>query len=228
MAVDAGFRGTPNTVPCRRGRPSLYRFVVSDNGWLRMIEENPGHSAWYIERFRSMAAEGQDLDGEARFVDAMAPRGARILDAGCGPGRVGGRLATLGHQVVGVDIDPALIAAAEGDHPGATWLVRDLAVLDLAPEGVAGSFDVIVSAGNVMPFLDPATRREVLHRLAAHLAADGRLAVGFGADRGYGFDEFFADAASVGIHDELRLSTWDLRPFDMASSTFLVAVLTSP
>lgn len=138
-----------------------------------MIEENPGHSAWYIERFRSMAAEGQDLDGEARFVDAMIPRGARILDAGCGPGRVGGRLAALGHHVVGVDIDPELIAAAEGDHPGAIWLAPDLAVLDLAADGVSERFDVIVSAGNVMTFLDPATRRDVLYRLLVHLAPAG-------------------------------------------------------
>jgi SAM-dependent methyltransferase len=197
---------------------------VSDNGWLRMIEENPGHSAWYIERFKSMAAEGRDLDGEARFVDAMAGRGARILDAGCGPGRVGGRLAALGHTVVGVDIDSELIAAAEADHPGSTWLARDLSVLDLPANGIAEPFDVILSAGNVMTFLAPATRRDVLARLRAHLAPDGRLAIGFGGGRGYEFDEFFADAAAAGLAEQLRLSTWDLRPFD-ASSTFLVAVL---
>lgn len=192
-----------------------------------MIAENPGHSAWYIERFRTMAAEGHDLHGEARFVDAMVPRGARILDAGCGPGRVGGRLAELGHQVVGVDLDPELIAAADVDHPGVTWLARDLSELDLRSEGVAEAFDAIVAAGNVMTFLDPATRRAVLHRLSDHLAPQGRLAVGFGAGRGYEFDEFFADAASVGLREELRLSTWDLRPLD-PSSTFLVAVLTTP
>jgi len=200
---------------------------VSDNGWLRKIEENPGHSAWYGERYRSMAAGCQDLDGEARFVDAMVPRGARVLDAGCGPGRVGGRLAGLGHRVVGVDIDPELIAAAEGDHPGPIWLTRDLVDLDLASEGIAERFDAIVSAGNVMTFLDPATRRDVLDRLRVHLAPSGRLVVGFGAARGYEFDDFFADADSVGLRDELRLSSWDLRPFDAASSTFLVAVLTS-
>ena len=86
---------------------------------------------------------------------------------------------------------------------------------------------MIVSAGNVMTFLDPATRRDVLDRLRVHLAPDGRLVVGFGADRGYEFDDFFADADSVGLRDELRLSSWDLRPFDASSSTFLVAVLTS-
>ena len=197
---------------------------MTGNGWLRMIAENPGHSDWYIERFRSMAASGDDLDGEARFVDAIAPRQARILDAGCGPGRVGGRLATLGHEVVGVDIDPALIAAAKTDHPACTWLARDLAGLDLTVDGIVEPFDVIVSAGNVMTFLDPLTRRDVLYRLAAHLAPRARLVVGFGADRGYAFEDFFADTESVGLSSDLTLSTWDMRRFDPAS-TFLVAVL---
>lgn len=198
---------------------------MTGNGWLRMIAENPGHSDWYIERFRSMAASRHDLDGEARFVDAIAPRQARILDAGCGPGRVGGRLATLGHEVVGVDIDPALIAAAKTDHSACTWLVRDLAGLDLTVDGIVELFDVVVSAGNVMTFLDPLTRRDVLHRLAAHLAPQARLVVGFGAERGYPFEDFFADAESAGLRSDLTFSTWDMRRFEPAS-TFLVAVLT--
>lgn len=201
---------------------------MTGNRWLAMIENDPQHSAWYIERFRQMAADGADLHGEARLLDAMAPRGARILDAGCGPGRVGGRLAELGHRVVGVDIDPALIEAAERDHPNPVWLVEDLAELDLANRdlGAVGTdpeFDVIVGAGNVMTFLDPSTTRQVLGRLRAHLAADGRLVVGFGAGRGYPFEEFFAGVEAVGLHVELRLATWDLRPFTL-SSEFLVAV----
>ncbi|HVE27044.1 MAG TPA: class I SAM-dependent methyltransferase, partial [Sporichthya sp.] len=95
------------------------------------------HSRWYLERFRTMASEGADLAGEARLVDAMVPRGARILDAGCGPGRVSGQLADRGHEVVGVDVDPELIAAARADHPGPRWVVADLAGLDLAAHGEA-------------------------------------------------------------------------------------------
>ncbi len=52
------------------------------------------------------------------MIDAMAARGSRVLDAGCGTGRVGGRLAELGHTVVGADVDPALIDYAKADFPG--------------------------------------------------------------------------------------------------------------
>ena len=129
--------------------------------WESKTQADPQHSHWYVERFRSMASAGKDLAGEARLVDAMAPRGARILDAGCGPGRVGGHLARLGHQVVGVDVDPVLVAAAREDHPGPMWLVGDLAELDLTAAGHPEPFDVVVCAGNVMTFLAPSTRGAV-------------------------------------------------------------------
>jgi SAM-dependent methyltransferase len=198
--------------------------MAEPKSWMAIVAENPGHSAWYIERFRAMAAEGRDLDGEARLVDAMVPRGARILDAGCGPGRVGGRLSRLGHDVVGVDVDPALIAAAEEDHPGPTWLVGDLAALDLRSAGIEPGFDAIVSAGNVMTFVEPGDRRAILANLAAELAGDGRLVVGFGAGRGYSFDEFRVDADAAGLRTDLELATWDLRPMS-PDADFLVAIL---
>jgi SAM-dependent methyltransferase len=165
-----------------------------------------------------------DLVGEARLVDAMLGRGSRVLDAGCGPGRVGGHLHEVGHAVVGVDVDPELIAAAEQDHPGPRWLVGDLAELDLPARGIAEPFDAIVCAGNVMTFLAPSTRGRVLERMRAHVAAEGRAVIGFGAGRGYDFDEFLADARAAGWTPDLLLATWDLRPFT-ATSDFLVAVL---
>lgn len=198
--------------------------MVEQSYWMQKVAADPGHSQWYIERFRAMARAGDDLAGEARFVDAMAPRGARILDAGCGPGRLGGYLATVGHRVVGVDVDPALIEAAEQDYPGPRWLVGDLAELDLPARGIAEPFDVIVSAGNVMAFLAPSTRIQVLSRLRAHVADDGRAAIGFGAGRDYEFDEFLNDAADAGFAPDLLLSTWDMRPFT-DDSDFLVALL---
>ncbi|WKG00858.1 bifunctional 2-polyprenyl-6-hydroxyphenol methylase/3-demethylubiquinol 3-O-methyltransferase UbiG [Mycolicibacterium sp. HK-90] len=198
--------------------------MVERSIWMQKVAADPGHSQWYIERFRAMARAGQDLAGEARLVDAMVARKSRILDAGCGPGRVGGYLAEAGHDVVGVDIDPALIEAARHDHPGPRWLVGDLAELDLPARGIAEPFDVIVSAGNVMTFLAPSTRGEVLARLRAHLDDDGRAVIGFGAGREYAFSQFLNDAAAAGFAQDLLLSTWDLRPLT-ESSDFLVAVL---
>ena len=192
--------------------------------WMQKVEADPGHSQWYIERFRTLARDGEDIVGEARLIDAMAARGARILDAGCGPGRVGGYLAAAGHDVVGVDVDPALIAAAEADHPGPRWLVGDLAELDRPARGIPEPFDLIVSAGNVMTFVAPSTRVQVLSRLRAHLADDGRVVIGFGAGRDYEFNQFFQDASQAGLTPDLLLSTWDLRVFT-DKSDFLVAVL---
>ncbi|MGY1736945.1 class I SAM-dependent methyltransferase [Geodermatophilus sp. SYSU D00684] len=192
---------------------------MSENLWVRMTEADPGHSAAYVKRFRDLAAGGMDIVGEARLVDAMLPRRSRVLDAGCGPGRVGGHLASVGHDVVGVDVDPVLIDAAQEDHPGARWLVGDLAALDLPDR-----FDAIVCAGNVVTFLAPSTRVEVLRRFRAHLADGGRAVVGFGAGRDYAFDAFLGDARAAGLAPDLLLSSWHLHPFT-AESDFLVAVL---
>jgi SAM-dependent methyltransferase len=198
--------------------------MVEKSGWVRKVEAEPEHSHWYVERFRTMRADGHDLAGEARLVDAMVGRGARVLDAGCGQGRVAGELARLGHDVVGVDVDPVLLEAAKADFPGPRWILEDLALLDLPAHGITEPFDAIVSAGNVMAFLAPSTRGEVLRRLRTHLADDGRLVVGFGAGRGYDFGEFLADARGAGLEPQVLLSTWDLRPWDEGAD-FLVAVL---
>lgn len=198
--------------------------MVDKSLWMQRVEADPGHSSWYVERFRTMAREGADLAGEARLVDALVARRARILDAGCGPGRVAGELHARGHHVVGADVDAALIEAAEQDHPGPQWLVADLAELDLPARGFPEPFDAVVLAGNVMTFLAPSTRPEVLRRIRAHLADDGRAAIGFGAGRGYAFEDFLHDADAAGLTPGLLLSTWDLRPFQ-ADSDFLVALL---
>lgn len=197
--------------------------MTQENLWLQQIAENPGHSQWYIDRFRAMAEQGADLDGEARMIDAMVSRNARILDAGCGPGRLGGYLAGRGHAVVGVDLDSALIAAAQSDHPGPTWLVGDLSELDLPAQGVDADFDVIVCAGNVMTFCAPATRPEILRRYRAHLGERGRVVIGFGTGRGYEVEDFLDDALKAGLNADVLLSTWDLRPYSPGDG-FIVAV----
>lgn len=190
-------------------------------------ETDEGHSDWYVQRFREMAAQGQDLTGEARLIDAMVAPGSRVLDAGCGPGRVGGALHARGHEVVGVDVDPVLIAAAEEDHPGPTWLVGDLAELDLPARGVTGRFDAAVMAGNVICFVAPGTEPVVLAAVAEHLADDGIFVVGFGAGRTMTWDQFDAAVAEAGLRVRQRFATWDLQPWH-DDADFAVSVLVKP
>lgn len=186
-----------------------------------------GHSQWYVERFRRMAAQGEDLDGEARLVDAILPRRSRVLDAGCGPGRVGAALHARGHTVVGVDVDPVLVDAARADHPGPTWLVADLAALDLPAEGIEEPFDLAVLAGNVMVFLAPGTEAEVLRRVAAHVVPAGRVVTGFHTNRDLSLDAFDDAVREAGLRREHRFSTWDLVAWH-EDADFAVTILRTP
>lgn len=183
-------------------------------------ETKEGHSQWYVDRFRELAAQGADLAGEARLIDAVVAPGSRILDAGCGPGRVGAELHARGHIVVGADVDPVLIAAAQEDHLGPRWLVADLSTLELDEE----PFDAAVVAGNVLAFVAPGTERDVLASLRKAVRPGGRIIVGFGTDRGYELETFDADVIAAGLTLQQRFATWDLVPWT-AEADFAVSFL---
>ena len=170
----------------------------------------------YDERWARIAAEGGNPHGEADHVRSYAPR--TVLDGGCGTGRVGIELARHGIAVLGVDPDPDMIAAARAKAPGIEWLQLDLA--DLArPE----RFDVVVLAGNVVPY---ATRRaELVAACARHLAPGGRLVAGFQLQEGWPtLAEYDGWCAAAGLTVEAHFATWDREPY--AGGDYVVAVHT--
>lgn len=186
--------------------------------WERIARNTAGdeYAAAFAQRFRDLAAAGQDVHGEATCVEALRPPPARILDAGCGTGRVTIRLTERGYSVVGVDVDQAMLDVARADAPDLDWRQGDLANFDLGE-----TFDVVVLAGNIVPLLEPGTLTAAAERLTAHLEPDGVLVCGFGYDDAHlppgapvtplaAYDEA---TAAAGLALSQRWSSWDAQPF---------------
>jgi SAM-dependent methyltransferase len=176
-----------------------------------------GHE--YAARFDQLAASGADVHGEANLVTALAPTGSRVLDAGCGTGRVALRLAELGYDCVGIDLDPSMLEVARSRGPELHWYEADLASFELPGEL---PFDLIVAAGNVMPLIAAGTGPRVVANLAALLVPGGVLVAGFGLDAAHlpipeptvdlaGYDAW---CSAAGLVLDRRLATWDGRPYD--------------
>jgi SAM-dependent methyltransferase len=103
---------------------------------------------------------GSLLERIAGDVAAVAPEGGRVLEAGCGPGRLSIRLARQhGLDVTGLDLDPAMIERAlanadrsgDGDKRRPSFLVGDVASMSF-PDG---SFDLVVSTFSMHHWADP-------------------------------------------------------------------------
>ena len=173
----------------------------------RWLDETGGaRGASYDEAFRELAASGADVHGEAAFVAGLLEPGARVLDAGCGTGRVAVELARRGFDVAGADNDPSMLEVARRSDD-VRWYDADLAALHL-PE----RFDLVVAAGNVVVFLAEGTEQEVLRRLAAHLVPGGLLVSGWRTDR-LAADAYDRLAAGAGLEPVERWSTWDREPW---------------
>lgn len=164
----------------------------------------------YQARFDALAARGLDVHGEAAFVLRFEP--ASVLDAGCGTGRIAIELARQGVEVVGVDVDPSMLAEAARRGPAIPWVESDLATVDLGR-----TFDVVVLAGNVPIFCPGASRAGLVPSCAAHVAPAGVLVAGFQLGRGYPLEEWDEACAAAGLRLEERWSTWDREPFEPAA-----------
>ncbi len=75
--------------------------------------------------------------------------GARVLDLGCGTGRVAGALLAKGMEVIGLDVSGRMLAVARGRHPG--LLLAQVPGQDLACVR-SGSVDAVLAV-DVMPYL---------------------------------------------------------------------------
>jgi len=185
---------------------------------------NDGAMAWdgeqYQERFDSLAASGVSVHGEADLVMTLAP--GSVLDAGCGTGRLAQELDRRGVEVVGVDVDASMIAAARRRRPDLAWLIADLADLELGR-----TFDVVAMAGNVPLFTPVGTQAALVAGCARHVVPEGALVCGFQLGRGYEVAAYDDHCRAAGLELAARWSTWDRVEFP-GDGSYVVSVHRAP
>ena len=134
------------------------------------------------------AARLPDTRAEAALdlamVDALAtavaaPGGARVLDAGCGAGRMSRYLADRGCVVEGVDLSPGMVAMARRDHPDLSFVVGSLSALPYAD----GRFDGVMLWYSII-HTPPEGQARIAEEAARVVRPGGHVLVGFQAGEG--------------------------------------------
>ncbi|PRY37306.1 class I SAM-dependent methyltransferase [Umezawaea tangerina] len=170
----------------------------------------------YDDRWRRMAAAGHDPHGEASLVMSYSP--GSVLDGGCGTGRVAIELAGRGVHVVGVDHDQTMLTAARGKAPDLRWVQSGLESMALDE-----LFDLVVLAGNVIPYASPDVRATAVATCASHLSPGGRLVAGFQLRPDWpSVVEYDGWCEVAGLRLEDRWATWDREPY--AGGNYAVSV----
>ena len=137
------------------------------------------------------------------LVIAMAGRGRRVLEVGCGSGHVSRHLVERGNHVVGIDIDPEAVAAARQVLDEVHCC--DLDVVD-ASSLVRGPFDVIIVADVLEHVRDP---DHVLADLLGLLADDGRVVMSI------------PNVAHVDVRLMLLFGEWRYQPLGLLDDSHL-------
>lgn len=156
--------------------------------------------AWHDVECASYAA---DLP---LWRELAAERGGPVLDVGCGSGRVALDLAARGHEVVGVDADPALVAALTARAAEAGLPARAVAA-DARALALERRFPLAVAPMQVVQLLGGATgRAAMLTAVTRHLTPGGLLAIAL-ADP---FDAVPAGESRPPLPDILENDGWVL------------------
>ncbi len=132
------------------------------------MEANADQSAWWNRNSGKPFAHTLDAERFSRTV----PLDARILDYGCGQGRLCGELARLGYQnYCGIDFASEMLRVARERNPGGRFLANEGTGV---PAG-AQSFDAVLLFAVLTCIPDDAAQKKLLAEFKRILAPGGLL-----------------------------------------------------
>jgi len=143
--------------------------MVAPTGW-----RDPNQVEGYLHRIDRLEARRA---GEQMLAEILPPRPLRVLDLGCGDGRLAALVLDARpsvSEVVAIDVSPPMLERARDRFAGDDRVAvhdRDLA----EPLGPLGRFDAVVS-GFAVHHLDDARKRQLFAEVASQLTPGGVFA----------------------------------------------------
>jgi SAM-dependent methyltransferase len=122
-----------------------------------------------VEHYTGRTLRAPEVMLLVRYREALE---GRVLELGCGGGRLSGYLSELARDFHGLDISPLMVAHCSRLYPDGAFELGDLRDLSRYETGV---FDVVFASFNVIDVLDDAERRGVLAQVHRMLHRDGLL-----------------------------------------------------
>jgi SAM-dependent methyltransferase len=142
----------------------------------RTAVPDSGEAVWQDVEYGSYDADlpvWEELAGRSSPAD----RPCRVLDLGCGIGRVSIALARDGCEVTGVDLDPLLLEALR-ERSLAEGLDVEVSLGDARSLTLAAGFDLVIAPMQLFQLFGSAReRRAALKAIAGHLRTGGRAGI---------------------------------------------------
>jgi SAM-dependent methyltransferase len=126
-------------------------------------------SGRYLSDYAHSALQPAEALILARYREALT---GRVLDVGCGAGRILAYLVSLDADAVGMDIGSRMVEHCRRRFPGVDIRLGDLGDL---PATVEGPFDSVLLSDNVIDVFDDDQRRRVLRDVRDLLGPGGLL-----------------------------------------------------
>ena len=154
--------------PARASRAPAGGATASQSSQVRLNEQLWANSN-LVEHYTNRALRAPETMMLERYRDALS---GRVLELGCGAGRLSGHLLAVAQEFRGLDISPSMIAHCRRAYPGGRFEQGDLRDLSRYE---TGSLDVVFAPFNVLDVLDDAERGRVLGEIRRMLADEGLL-----------------------------------------------------